>query len=92
MVATGGGVLFAVCPSCRARVSSRSGGRVSRSAYASLASIVAALALPVAAAGFGYPVPVIVFAAAGARGRRCLHRANLRRLARHGTKYRFTRR
>ena len=48
--------------------------------YASVASIAAALALPVAAVGFGYPVPVIGFAALAAAWVIALHRGNLRRL------------
>jgi glycerol-3-phosphate acyltransferase PlsY len=58
------------------------------SRYASLASIVAGIALPVTAALYGYPTSVIVFgvAAAGAIG--FLHRGNLRRL-RAGTESRF---
>src|SRR5438094_9503731 len=48
--------------------------------YASLASIVAALAVPVAAVVLDEPWPVIVFAAAAAAGVIVLHRANLARL------------
>ena len=56
--------------------------------YASLASIVAALALPVAAVLLEEPWPVIVFAAAAAAGVVVLHRANIARL-RAGTENRF---
>jgi len=56
--------------------------------YASLASIVAGLALPVAAALYGYPTPVIVFGALAALAIIYLHRANLGRL-RTGTEHRF---
>jgi acyl phosphate:glycerol-3-phosphate acyltransferase len=56
--------------------------------YASLASIVAALALPVAAVLLDEPWPVIVFAAAAAVGVVVLHRANIARL-RAGTENRF---
>ena len=55
--------------------------------YASVASIVAALTLPVTAAVIGYPAPVIGFAAAAAAGVVVLHRGNLRRL-RAGTERR----
>lgn len=56
--------------------------------FASVASIVAGLALPVAAAAYGYPPSVIVFAAAAAAAILFLHRGNLRRL-RAGTESRF---
>jgi len=57
--------------------------------YASVASILAGIALPVAAVAFGYPAPVIVFAVAAAVAILFLHRANLRRL-RAGTENRFS--
>jgi acyl phosphate:glycerol-3-phosphate acyltransferase len=56
--------------------------------YASVASIVAALSLPIAAVALGEPWPVIVFAALAAAGVIVLHRANIRRL-RAGTESRF---
>jgi acyl phosphate:glycerol-3-phosphate acyltransferase len=56
--------------------------------YASLASIVAALSLPVAAALLGESWPVIIFAAAAAVAVAVLHRANIARL-RSGTENRF---
>jgi len=56
--------------------------------YASLASIVAALSLPVAAVLLEEPWPVIVFAALAALGVVVLHRANIARL-RAGTESRF---
>jgi len=56
--------------------------------YASLASIVAGIALPVTAAIYGYPSSVIVFGVAAAAAICFLHRANLRRL-RAGTESRF---
>src|SRR5438105_11085738 len=56
--------------------------------YASLASIVAAIALPVFAAIYGYPTSVIVFGVLAAAAVVFLHRANLRRL-RAGTESRF---
>jgi acyl phosphate:glycerol-3-phosphate acyltransferase len=58
------------------------------SRYASVASIAAALTLPVAAAIYGYPMSVIVFGALAAAAVVFLHRANLRRL-RAGTENRF---
>jgi glycerol-3-phosphate acyltransferase PlsY len=56
--------------------------------YASVASIVAGIALPVFAALYGYPLSVILFGAAAAVAILYLHRANLRRL-RAGTEHRF---
>jgi acyl phosphate:glycerol-3-phosphate acyltransferase len=56
--------------------------------YASLASIVAALSLPVAAGALGYSWPVIVFAALAAGAVILLHRANIKRLF-AGTENRF---
>ena len=56
--------------------------------YASLASILAAVSLPVAAALLGESWPVIVFASAAAAGVVVLHRTNIARL-RAGTESRF---
>jgi glycerol-3-phosphate acyltransferase PlsY len=56
--------------------------------YASLASIVAALSLPVAAVLLGEPWPVIAFAAGAAVAVLVLHRPNISRL-RAGTENRF---
>ena len=56
--------------------------------YASLASILAALSLPVIAALLGEPWPVIAFGAAAAVAVIVLHRANIARL-RSGTENRF---
>jgi acyl phosphate:glycerol-3-phosphate acyltransferase len=56
--------------------------------YASLASIAAALSVPLAAVLLDEPWPVIVFAAAAAAGVVVLHRANIARL-RAGTESRF---
>jgi glycerol-3-phosphate acyltransferase PlsY len=55
--------------------------------YASVASIVAALSLPIGALLFGEPWPVLVFASAAALGVLILHRGNLARL-RAGTETR----
>ena len=57
--------------------------------YASLASILAALSLPVIAALLGEPWPVIAFGAAAAVAVIVLHRANIARL-RSGTENRFS--
>jgi acyl phosphate:glycerol-3-phosphate acyltransferase len=56
--------------------------------YASLASMLAAVSLPVAAAMLGEPWPVIAFAAIAALAIVFLHRANIARL-RSGTENRF---
>jgi glycerol-3-phosphate acyltransferase PlsY len=56
--------------------------------YASLASIVAALSLPIAAVLLEKPWPVIAFAAGAAAAVLVLHRANIARL-RAGTENRF---
>jgi acyl phosphate:glycerol-3-phosphate acyltransferase len=56
--------------------------------YASLASILGGIALPVFAALYGYPLPVILFGVAAAAAILFLHRANLARL-RAGTENRF---
>ena len=56
--------------------------------YASLASIVAALSLPVLAVLLGEPWPIVVFGAIAAVGVLLLHRPNIARL-RAGTESRF---
>jgi acyl phosphate:glycerol-3-phosphate acyltransferase len=56
--------------------------------YASVASIVAGIALPVFAFVYGYPTSVVLFGAAAATAILFLHRANLARL-RAGTESRF---
>jgi acyl phosphate:glycerol-3-phosphate acyltransferase len=56
--------------------------------YASLASILAALSLPLNAVGLREPWPVIAFAAIAALGVVVLHRPNISRL-RAGTETRF---
>src|SRR5512146_1220939 len=57
--------------------------------YASLASMLAAVSLPVAAAVLGESWPVVIFAAAAAAAVVVLHRANIARL-RRGTENRFS--
>jgi acyl phosphate:glycerol-3-phosphate acyltransferase len=58
------------------------------SRYASLASIVAALSLPILAVALGEPWPIIVFGVIAAVGVVLLHRPNIARL-RAGTESRF---
>ena len=48
--------------------------------YASVASITAALSLPIVAVGLGEPWPVLAFAVAAALGVLFVHRANIKRL------------
>jgi acyl phosphate:glycerol-3-phosphate acyltransferase len=57
--------------------------------YASVASILAGIALPLAAIAYGYPLSVILFAVLAAGAILFLHRGNLRRL-RAGTESRFS--
>ncbi len=88
MVATCGGVLFAVAP----WAALAAGGlwlvvfAVCR--YTSLASVIGAISLPLLSLALGYPLVVIVFAAAMGLAIVFLHRTNLRRL-RAGTENRF---
>jgi acyl phosphate:glycerol-3-phosphate acyltransferase len=88
MVATCGGAILGVAPLV---------GAVSAAVwvvtflvfrYASVASMLAAVTLPIAAVLLDEPWPVIVFAAAAAVGVVVLHRANIARL-RAGTENRF---
>src|SRR4051794_34935435 len=88
MVATGGGVLFAVCGWAALAVGVIWAATFLLSRYTSLASVVSAVALPVLTVAFGYPWPVIVFNCLTAAAIVFLHRANLRRL-RAGTENRF---
>lgn len=88
MVATGGGVLFAVCPWVALVIGGIWLVTLAVSRYTSLASIVSAFALPVVAIAIGYPLSVILFAAFTGAGVVFLHRSNLRRL-RAGTEHRF---
>jgi acyl phosphate:glycerol-3-phosphate acyltransferase len=88
MVATCGGVFFGV-----AVWVALTGGLVWLATfvlfrYASVASIVAGISLPVMAAVYGYPTPVVVFGCGAAAAILYLHRGNLRRL-RAGTEHRF---
>jgi glycerol-3-phosphate acyltransferase PlsY len=56
--------------------------------YASVASIVGGLTLPIAAIAYGYPLSVVLFGAGAAAAILFLHRGNLKRL-RAGTESRF---
>ena len=88
MVATCGGVFFGVAP-----LVALSAGVVWLATffvlrYASVASILAGIALPVFAALYGFPLSVILFGVGAAAAILFLHRANLARL-RAGTESRF---
>jgi acyl phosphate:glycerol-3-phosphate acyltransferase len=88
MVATAGGTLLGVAP-----LLGLAGIAVwvvvfLVSRYASLASIAAAMALPVLALALGEPWPVVVFSVIAAVAVLVLHRANIARL-RAGTESRF---
>jgi glycerol-3-phosphate acyltransferase PlsY len=88
MVATAGGALLALAP--LAAFISIGIWLVTflLTRYASLASIVTALALVVSVLALGYPWPIVAFGIAGASAVIFLHRANIRRLLR-GTEHRF---
>jgi acyl phosphate:glycerol-3-phosphate acyltransferase len=91
MVATAGGVVIAVAPWVALAAVAVWLVTFAVTRYTSVASILAAIALPVAAVAFGYPAEVIAFAAISALAIVWLHRGNLRRL-RAGTENRFRRR
>jgi glycerol-3-phosphate acyltransferase PlsY len=87
MVATGAGVFLAVALWVGLIAGAFWFGTFLLTRYASVASITAAITLPVSAAALGYPTSVIVFAAIVAVGVVALHRGNVRRL-RAGTETR----
>jgi acyl phosphate:glycerol-3-phosphate acyltransferase len=88
MVATAGGVAFAVAPLAALSAVATWILVFVLSRYASVASIVAALGLVVYTLAFGYSWPVVVFAVAGSAAIVFSHRQNLRRLF-SGTEHRF---
>jgi acyl phosphate:glycerol-3-phosphate acyltransferase len=87
-VATAGGAFFGVAPWVGVIGAGVWIAAFVLARYASLASLLAAASLPVAAALLGEPWPVVVFAAAAALAVLVLHRANIGRLA-SGTESRF---
>ncbi len=91
MVATAGGVSFALAPIPAALCLAVWIAVFALFRYASLASIVTSAALPVFCIAFGEPWPTVLFAALAWVGVLVLHRQNVRRL-RAGTESRFTRR
>jgi glycerol-3-phosphate acyltransferase PlsY len=90
MVATAGGVSFALAPLPAALCLLAWVVAFGLCRYASLASLVTAVALPVLCLAFGEPWPTIAFAAAACGGVVVLHRQNIRRLL-NGTESRFSR-
>jgi glycerol-3-phosphate acyltransferase PlsY len=88
MVATCGGVFFGVAPLVALTAGIVWLVTFLLVRYASVASIVGGIALPVAAAIYGYPLSVILFGVGAAAAILFLHRANLQRL-RAGTESRF---
>jgi len=91
MVATAGGVSFALAPVAAALCLLTWIAVFALFRYASLASLVTALALPVLCLVLGEPWPTVLFAAAAFVAVVALHRQNIRRLL-HGTESRFSRR
>jgi glycerol-3-phosphate acyltransferase PlsY len=88
MVATTGGVFLGVAPLVAAVAAVVWLVAFALTRYASVASMLAALSLPLAAWLLGYSWPVIVLATLAAAAVVFLHRANLRRLV-HGEENRF---
>jgi len=79
-VATAGGVALALAPLAAAACLVVWLVVFAAFRYASLASIVTAIALPFACLAFDAPWPVVGFAAIAALGVLALHRHNIRRL------------
>jgi glycerol-3-phosphate acyltransferase PlsY len=90
MVATAGGVAFALAPLAAAGCLIVWLATFAAFRYASAASMVAASALPVLSFAFGASWPIVGFTALAALGVIALHRNNVRRLL-AGTEPRFSR-
>ena len=88
MVATAGGAALALAPLAALSCIAVWLAIFLVSRYASLASIVTAIALPVFTWVYGYEWPVLVFTIAGATAIVALHHRNIRRLF-AGTEHRF---
>jgi glycerol-3-phosphate acyltransferase PlsY len=82
MVATAGGAFLGVAPIVGGMAAAVWLLTFGATRYASVASMLAAVSLPLWSWLFGYPWPVTVFAGIAAAGVIVLHRANLARLAR----------
>lgn len=91
MVATGGGVSFALAPLPALLCLVAWVVVFALFRYASAASLVTSLVLPIACVAFGEPWPTVVFATAASVAVVFLHRQNIRRLL-NGTEARFSRR
>jgi glycerol-3-phosphate acyltransferase PlsY len=89
MVATAGGAFLGVAPMVGGIAAGVWIVSFLAFRYASVASIIAACSLPIAAVLTGEPWPVIAFAAVAAVAVIVLHRANIRRLL-SGTENRFS--
>jgi glycerol-3-phosphate acyltransferase PlsY len=90
MVATAGGVALALAPFAALGCAVVWIAVVALTRYASLASMLAAVALPVLCLALGSSWPVVAFTALAALGVLALHRQNVRRLL-TGTEPRFAR-
>ena len=90
MVATAGGVALAIAPLAALGCAAIWILAFALTRYASLASMLAAAALPVLCLAFGASWPVVAFTAIAAVGVLALHRQNVRRLL-SGTEPRFAR-
>jgi glycerol-3-phosphate acyltransferase PlsY len=90
MVATAGGVALALAPFAALGCAVVWLAVFALTRYASLASLLAAAALPVLCLALGSSWPVVAFTALAALGVLALHRQNVRRLLR-GTEPRFAR-
>jgi glycerol-3-phosphate acyltransferase PlsY len=90
MVATAGGVMFALAPLVATLCVVIWAVVFLLTRYSSVASLVTALALPLLAVAFGEPWQTVAFAAAASAGVVLLHRQNIRRLL-NGTESRFSR-
>jgi len=90
MVATAGGVALALAPLAALGCAAIWILAFALTRYASLASMLAAAALPVLCLAFGASWPVVAFTAIAAFGGLALHRQNVRRLL-SGTEPRFAR-
>jgi acyl phosphate:glycerol-3-phosphate acyltransferase len=88
MVATAGGATIALAPLAAVIVIAVWLVLFVATRYASLASIVTAVALAVLVLVLGYPWPIVAFGIAGAAAVIVLHRQNIRRLV-GGTEHRF---
>lgn len=90
MVATGGGVALALAPLAAGICLLVWLATFVLSRYASLASLVTAVALPLLCLLLGEPWPTVAFATVASMAVTVLHRQNIRRLL-HGTESRFSR-